>query len=158
MLPLPDVRHCCKLSLYLISRKTNEPNLRKWQKTWAAKIFWKMWLCQPLDTMASYHHVQYQKTLMIQSWENLVTNGQADWRTDRGTDGPTEGQVDAQRDRQTEGRQWFQKRKIALSFPSKMPWKSKPNIKMLLHYMSIKGGFRTPTTSKMGLLDTIINW
>ena len=31
-LPLPDVRHCCKLSLYVISRKTNEWNLRKWQK------------------------------------------------------------------------------------------------------------------------------
>ena len=27
-----DVRNCCKLSLYAISGKTNEPNLRKWQK------------------------------------------------------------------------------------------------------------------------------
>ena len=27
-----DVRHCCKLSLYAISKKTNEPNLRRWQK------------------------------------------------------------------------------------------------------------------------------
>ena len=25
--------HCCKLSSYAISRKTNEPTLRKWQKT-----------------------------------------------------------------------------------------------------------------------------
>ena len=25
--------NCCKLSLYAISKKTNEPNLRKWQKT-----------------------------------------------------------------------------------------------------------------------------
>ena len=33
ILPLLDVRHCCKLSLYTISRKTNEPILRKWQKT-----------------------------------------------------------------------------------------------------------------------------
>ena len=31
--PLLDVRHCCKLSLYIISRKTNESNLRKWQNT-----------------------------------------------------------------------------------------------------------------------------
>ena len=30
--PLLDVRHSCKLSLYAISRKTNKPNLRKWQK------------------------------------------------------------------------------------------------------------------------------
>ena len=33
VLPLVDVIHCCKLSLYAISRKTKEPNLRKWQKT-----------------------------------------------------------------------------------------------------------------------------
>ena len=31
-LPLLDVIRCCKLSLCAISRKTNEPNLRKWQK------------------------------------------------------------------------------------------------------------------------------
>ena len=37
ILPLLDVRHCCKLSLNAISRKTNEPNLRKWQKT---HYFW----------------------------------------------------------------------------------------------------------------------
>ena len=37
VLPQLDVIHCCKLSLYAISRKTKEPNLRKWQKTqfWA---------------------------------------------------------------------------------------------------------------------------
>ena len=32
VLPILDVRHCCKLSLYAISRKTDEQNLRKWQK------------------------------------------------------------------------------------------------------------------------------
>ena len=32
ILPLLDVRHCCKLSLCAISRKTNKPNMRKWQK------------------------------------------------------------------------------------------------------------------------------
>ena len=36
--------------------------------------------------MVSYHHVQYQKKLMIQSWENLVTDRQTDRRTDRQTD------------------------------------------------------------------------
>ena len=45
-----DVRHSYKLPLYAISRKTNEPKLRKWQKTyfmalahltqiWAANFF-----------------------------------------------------------------------------------------------------------------------
>ena len=32
ILPVEDVRHFCKLSLYAISRKTNEPNMRKWKK------------------------------------------------------------------------------------------------------------------------------
>ena len=36
--------------------------------------------------MVSYHHVQYQKRLKIQSWQNLVT----DRRTDRQTDGQTD--------------------------------------------------------------------
>ena len=27
-----STRHCCKLSLYAISRKTNKPNLKKWEK------------------------------------------------------------------------------------------------------------------------------
>ena len=44
-------------------------------------FFSKIWLRQSLDLMFSYHHVQYQKKLMILSWENLVTDGQADWPT-----------------------------------------------------------------------------
>ena len=32
ILPLLDVTTCCKLLLYAISRETNEPNLKKWQK------------------------------------------------------------------------------------------------------------------------------
>ena len=76
ILPLLDVTHCCKLSLYAISKKINEPNLRKWQKTqfWAhqaqsqaAKFcFSKIWLYQSLDIMVSYYHSHYQKKLMIQ--------------------------------------------------------------------------------------------
>ena len=31
-LPLLDVRNCCKISLHSISRKTYDPNSRKWQK------------------------------------------------------------------------------------------------------------------------------
>ena len=48
---------------------------------WAAKkkIFSpKIWLRQLLDIMVSYHHVQYKKKLMIQSWENLVADGRKD--------------------------------------------------------------------------------
>ena len=35
-LPLLDVRHCYKLSLYVMSRKKQDPNARKWWKT----LFW----------------------------------------------------------------------------------------------------------------------
>ena len=91
ILPLLDVRHCCKLSLCAISGKTNKPNMRKWQKPIFRPNFGpfglksghhffslKIWLCQSLDIMVSYHRVQYQKKLMIQSWEKLVKDGQTD--------------------------------------------------------------------------------
>ena len=41
--PLLIVRQSCKLSFYALSRKTNEPNLKKWQKT----LFWT-WFCPVL--------------------------------------------------------------------------------------------------------------
>ena len=81
VLPLLDVIHSCKISLYAILGKTNEPKLRK--SSFGSDFFSKIWLRQSLDIMVSYHHVQYQEKLMIQSWENLVT------------------------DRQTDGREWF---------------------------------------------------
>ena len=45
-------------------------------------FFSKIWLRQSLEIMASYHHVQYQKKLRIQSWENL-------WWTNRHLDRQT---------------------------------------------------------------------
>ena len=49
---------------------------------WGAKFFSpKIWLRQLVDVVISYHHVKYQKKLMIQSWENLVTEGRTDRRT-----------------------------------------------------------------------------
>ena len=44
-------------------------------------FFWKIGLRQSLDIMVSYHHIQYQKNLMTQSWENLVTDGRTDRQT-----------------------------------------------------------------------------
>ena len=41
-------------------------------------FFSKIELPQSIDTMISYHHVQNQKKLIIQSWENVVTDGRAD--------------------------------------------------------------------------------
>ena len=45
-------------------------------------LFSKIWFHQSLDIMVSYH-VKYQKKLMIQSGENLVTNRWSDRETDR---------------------------------------------------------------------------
>ena len=56
-------------------------------------FFSKTWLCQQLDIMVSYHHVQYQKKLMIRSWENLVTDQRTDHRT-RWTDQRTYRRLD----------------------------------------------------------------
>ena len=36
----------------------------------------QIFLKKIIGVMVSYHHVQYQKKVMIQSWENLVTDGQ----------------------------------------------------------------------------------
>ena len=76
---------------------------KKWQKTsfWARfrpigpKIrppiffffFSKIWLCQSLDIMAHYHHVKYQKKIIIQSSENLVTDRQMDTQMTKFNDG-----------------------------------------------------------------------
>ena len=96
-----DVRHCHKLSLYAISRKTYDPNLANGEKPHFGPDLGllgpnsgrhnKIWLRQLLDIMVSYHHVKYQKKLMIQSWENLVTDGRT---TDGRIDGRTDGQTD----------------------------------------------------------------
>ena len=97
-LSLLDVRHCRKLSLYAFSRKTYDSNSIKRQETlfwaWLSAVgpkfglptsFSKYWLWQLLDIMVSYYHIQYQKKLMIQSWENLVTDSYSDKRTNRRT-------------------------------------------------------------------------
>ena len=39
-------------------------------------FFSEIWLGQSLDIMFSYHHVQYQKKLTLQSWENFVMDVQ----------------------------------------------------------------------------------
>ena len=53
-----------------------------------SKLFLKT--CQSIDTMACYHHVKYQKKLIIQSWENLVTEERMDRQTERWTDEQTD--------------------------------------------------------------------
>ena len=60
------------------------PILTHVPEVWVAKIFFsKIWVRQSLDVMVSYHHALYQKKLMIQSWENLVTDGRIDGQIDK---------------------------------------------------------------------------
>ena len=94
ILPVLDVRHCCKLSLHAISSKNNKPNLRKWGKkpsfgpNFGPNLVHEIFFSK---NTVSYHLVQYHKKLMIQSWKKLVKDGQIN----KGTDG------------WTEGREWF---------------------------------------------------
>ena len=83
ILHLQDVMHCYKLLLYAISRKTNESNLRKWQKTYFWDWFWNLrpkfgpqtffcgWcLYKMLEVVISYHCMHFHRKLMNQTWEN----------------------------------------------------------------------------------------
>ena len=63
---LLDARHCPKVQSCAIWRKTNDENLKNSKKY----------------IMVNYHHVLYQKKLMIRSWENLVTDRRRDKQTD----------------------------------------------------------------------------
>ena len=76
-LPLLDIRHCRKLSLYSISKKTFDPNSRNSEKPHFGPdlgpldlnsgryFFFLILLRQSLDIMVSYQHVKHQKKLMI---------------------------------------------------------------------------------------------
>ena len=59
ILPHLDIRNCCKLSLYKIFfKKTNEPNLRKWQKTSLGLFFFFLQKSGSVShwvIMVSYH-------------------------------------------------------------------------------------------------------
>ena len=84
VLPLLHIINCCKLSLYAISNLQKRDN---WPQFGPPIFFFKNMVLSvaryhgqlSLDIMA--HHVQDQKQLMIQSWENLKDrrrDGQAD--------------------------------------------------------------------------------
>ena len=78
ILHLQDVMHCYKLLLYAISRKTNELNLRKWQKTYFWDWFWNLrpkfgpqtffcgWcLYKMLEVVISYRCMHFHRKLWI---------------------------------------------------------------------------------------------
>ena len=54
---LLDVRHSCKLSLYAVSTETNKLADLAQIRAAICFCFQKIWLCQSLDIIVSYHHV-----------------------------------------------------------------------------------------------------
>ena len=66
VLSLLDVKHCCKVSLYASERKTFKlkkmvkkthfgPDLGPLGPNLGHNFFFKIWLCQSLGNMVSYH-------------------------------------------------------------------------------------------------------
>ena len=45
----------------------SEPDLTRCVQIRAAIFFSKIWLCQSVDIIVSYHHIQYQKKQFIQN-------------------------------------------------------------------------------------------
>ena len=97
ILPLLDIRHCCKLSLYAISRKTNESNLRKWQKNlvsglilahltqiWAAKFFFFFFFFffRNLAWSVTRYHVQLSPCTISEKTNTPILRKLSDGRTD----------------------------------------------------------------------------
>ena len=84
ILSLQDVKHCGKLSLYAISRKTNEPNLRTWQKNLVSGLVLScfgpnlvpknvacgVYLYQMLYIVASSHCMHFQGNVMNETSES----------------------------------------------------------------------------------------
>ena len=64
-----DVTNCCKPPLYEISKKFNEPNLRKSQKNPACGPILTTLAQKFLELIPTYHCTQYQGKLMNQTWE-----------------------------------------------------------------------------------------
>ena len=101
ILPLLHVRHSCKLSLYAISRKTNESKLRKfcpifehlaqiWDTNFFLFFFFKNWLSVTRYCIMVSYHVKYQKKTNDPIFGKL-----------------SDGQTDRRTERQRDGREWF---------------------------------------------------
>ena len=87
-----DVRHCCKLSLYAISRKTDERNLRKWKKNnlvlgpilvplaqiWATKFFF-----ENLASSVTRCYGQLSSCTLLEKTNDPILRKLSDGRTDR---------------------------------------------------------------------------
>ena len=74
----------CKIQIQKNAEKHHfGPNLGPLGPNLDCHFFSDIWLCQSPDIMFRYHHVKYQKKLMIQSGEILVTDKWSDGQIDR---------------------------------------------------------------------------
>ena len=104
ILPLLDVRHCCKLMFYSISMKTNKPNLRKWKKLVLGQIlahltqiraadFFFFFFFKNLDPSVTRYHCQLSLCAKSEKTNLSILSKLSDGRTD----GQTNWQADGQR-------------------------------------------------------------
>ena len=82
ILPLLHVRHCRQLSLYVTSKKTNEPNLRKLQKK---KSFGPTF--GPFGLSGTRYHGQRSPCTTSEKTNDPILRKICDGRTDRWTNG-----------------------------------------------------------------------
>ena len=85
VLPWQHVRHCYKLSLRVISRKTKEANLRKWQRPdfgqiRATKFFFKI-----LALSVTRYHGQLLSCTISEKTKYSILRKVSDRRSDRQT-------------------------------------------------------------------------
>ena len=74
----------CKIQIQKNAEKHHfGPNLGPLGPNLDCHFFSDIWLCESPDIMFRYHHVKYQKKLMIQSGEILVTDKWSDGQIDR---------------------------------------------------------------------------
>ena len=101
---LLDVRHCCKLSSYAISRKTNEPSLKRQQKT----QFWVQFRpIQPKFGLPFFFFFFFFKILAqsVTRYNGQLSSCTISEKTNNPIlrklvkDGWTDGQTDRQKDR-----------------------------------------------------------
>ena len=89
MLDIVASYHCMQFQGKLINQtwENNKkpsfgPDLSYLVQIRAAIFFSKLWLCQSLDVMVSYHHVQYQKKLILTKTSDGWTDGQTEAQTE----------------------------------------------------------------------------
>ena len=101
VLPILDVRYCCKLSLNATSRKRYDPNSRKWRKTsfWAwfrsigPKFRLPNFFLKNLTSSITRYHGQLSSCTISEKTNDSILRKFSDWRKDGRTDGQTDRQT-----------------------------------------------------------------